>query len=150
MIPGAATYLLARSNHVTHVELSNQKERTLPLFLTITTYSITTIFCYSKIPHHPSFYYIMGINTLLIAVIFFVNFFWKISAHAAGIGGVLCYFFIFSRHAESEQTILFSIIFLIAGLVLGARIALKAHSPAQTYVGFLIGILVTSAILLFI
>ena len=72
-----------------------------------------------------------------------LNFGWKISAHAAGIGGLVAYCYIFTSRFGMEYTFIFIAAVLLAGLVMASRIRLDAHSPAQTYIGFLIGIGIT-------
>ncbi len=92
-------------------------------------------------------------SVLSLALIFFINIFTKISAHAAGVGGMVGMVLIMIRwfsyptftilwggnsHQISVITILI-LVLIIAGLAGTARLILNAHTPKDLYAGFIVG-----------
>ncbi len=92
------------------------------------------------------------IADIIIVMLMLLNFFFKISAHMAGIGGFLSYFYVFIVTDVYNNTLFFvfgipvSIVsfiialVIIAGIVAGARMQLKDHNPFQIVTGFVLGI----------
>ena len=72
-----------------------------------------------------------------------INFFWKISAHTLGIGGLLGGIMGVARIHLINPYWGFIIILLAAGLVGTSRIFLKRHTPMQVYAGFCLGFICT-------
>jgi hypothetical protein len=91
------------------------------------------------------------IADIIIIVLMLLNFRFKISAHMAGIGGFLSFFYVFLLKEilsdtlftlfHIDFTILFFIIFiiLISGLIASARMHLKEHNLSQILTGFFVG-----------
>jgi hypothetical protein len=83
----------------------------------------------------------------ITAVIFFVaiiSLWWQISAHAAGIGGVIgALAGILIQFGETELFIPLLCLIFMAGYLIAARLALNAHTPAQVGLGFLLGIVLS-------
>jgi membrane-associated phospholipid phosphatase len=80
---------------------------------------------------------------MALLVLIVINLKWKISVHAAGIAGVVgSTIGLFQIHDFSNFWL---IAFLIAltGLTLSSRLILKAHTPAQVYVGAVVGFITT-------
>lgn len=72
---------------------------------------------------------------LTLALIAVINFKWKISAHAAGIFGLVGVVIgLFQTHSYGNITLL-SLLVLVGGLVISSRLVLNAHTPAETYWG---------------
>jgi membrane-associated phospholipid phosphatase len=72
-----------------------------------------------------------------------INFYWKISAHTLGIGGLLGGIMGVARIHLINPYWGFIIILLAAGLVGTSRIFLKRHTPMQVYAGFCLGFICT-------
>lgn len=74
-----------------------------------------------------------------------VNLFGKWSAHAAGAAGLLaCILGLFQLHSWKNMALLIAAI-LICGMVLTARLLLKAHTPREVYGGAILGFTVMYA-----
>ncbi|MCD6366826.1 MAG: hypothetical protein J7L46_04720 [Bacteroidales bacterium] len=84
-----------------------------------------------------SFFWSIAAITLFALVI---NFFWKISLHLLGIGGVVGFILSYIFFFKVNILIVFVIGLLISAFVAASRLRLNAHSPAQVYTGFLLGI----------
>ena len=123
------------------INLDSRKERFLPLTLAFLFYA----FCYIYIlilrfPVPPAYYaFILGC-TIAVLCTMIISFFWKISAHMTGIGGLtgLIVFLIWSQRVNLQFLLILSII--SAGLIGFARLQMRAHNPAQVYSGFLTGL----------
>jgi hypothetical protein len=68
-----------------------------------------------------------------------ITFFWKISMHMIGVGGVVGAVLAISFKYALDLSGWIMLLFLMAGVVAAARLKLGAHKPAQIYVGFLVG-----------
>ena len=79
---------------------------------------------------------------MAIYVALIITFFWKISMHMIGIGGLAGAMMALSFRFGLDLWLLFSVIILASGLLGVARLQLKAHSPSQVYVGFVLGFLI--------
>jgi len=89
-----------------------------------------------------SFFWSIVIITLFALVI---NFFWKISLHLLAIGGVIGFILSYIFFFKVNILIVFVIGLLISAFVAASRLRLNAHSPAQVYAGFLLGVALTMA-----
>jgi len=118
IIPTLITLLLLNKGFIKNLEMETTKERIIPY----------------------SFKFIIG-AALSVLLAFIINFKWKISAHAIGVGGLIGAL-IFSSIILETNLILFVVFaFLASGLVISARLVLKSHTPIQVYAGFLLGVL---------
>ena len=72
-----------------------------------------------------------------------INFAWKISAHAIGIGGLLGGVMGVARIHMINPYWAFIVVLIVAGLLGTSRIFLKRHTPMQVYAGFCLGFICT-------
>ena len=82
-------------------------------------------------------------STVTIAVATIITFFWKISLHTVGIGGLLAVVIVWTRMMPQVVLPLIPIVVICAGLVGFARLQLQAHTQSQIYVGYLVGFFAT-------
>ncbi len=123
---------------ITHLSLENKRERTLPYIVTAIFY-FSTYYLLKKF-HLPSVIYIFMLGSAaLVIVAMIVNFWWKISAHMIGIGGLVGAFIGLSFFLSMNMGMLIALMILVAGLIGFSRLKLQAHSQAQIYTGFLLG-----------
>lgn len=88
-----------------------------------------------------AFFSILTGSILTLALITLINFKWKISAHSAGIFGLIgAVIGLFQIHSFGNTTLL-SVLVFIGGLVITSRLVLNAHTPAETYWGAGLGFL---------
>ena len=119
--------ILYRMKIVANLELDNKNERHFPYMATIVCYLTTILYLYSV--HSPLWLIaFMGGSALTCFVSLLVNFKWKISAHAAGMGGLVA--LLFYIHYEGLEAFnllwlhgyicicVYSIIFIIICLIL--------------------------------
>ena len=139
ILPLASIFWLMRKGQVSSLEMSNHKERSLPLFKTVIWmsfgyYLLQNLFLYTPILKAE----LLGaILIILLAAI--ISKFWKISLHLLGIGGVVGTF-IALQIIYGDFLYLIVLFILLSGLLGVARIKQKAHNYAQVYTGFLVGL----------
>lgn len=123
--------------------LDNKRHRLMLLFFILLTY-VVSLFNISI----SAFYlpYLMGC-TFVIFVATIITFFWRISLHTIGMGGLLGFFTEMMLTQAFNQSIMipvFMVTVIIAGLVGSARLYLGAHTPAQIYAGYAVGFVGTA------
>jgi hypothetical protein len=79
---------------------------------------------------------------LAILLVTFINIKYKISAHMAGIGGLLGALISLSYLLKFDMTYYYIGIVLVAGILASSRLKLNEHKPSQLYTGFTLGLLV--------
>lgn len=142
IIPGLFIFLMVRNGAAVDLELSDRKERVVPYLIIITSILVCIFYMYKmRVP----FWFLSllmgsGFATLLAL---FINFFWKISAHTLGIGGLLGGIMGVARMHLINPYWAFIVVIIMAGLVGTSRIFLKRHTPMQVYAGFCLGFICT-------
>jgi hypothetical protein len=146
LLPGLFTLLIKRSGLAGSVSLDDPRERRLPFLVAALFYAFA--------------YYLMqkiNLGTLLTSYILsasagvvfalILNFFFKISIHAIGLGGFGALLLIIGKMSAIDQRILLIVFFLIAGMVGSSRLFLGAHKPYEIYTGFFSGLIITYTIM---
>lgn len=142
VIPGLLIMLMVKGGAAGDLELTDKRERVVPYLIFITA-NMTCLFYLFKM-QMPFWLLSMFIGVCLALLIaLFVNFVWKISVHAIGIGGLLGAVMGAAQIQMINPFRLFIIIILAGGLVCTSRIILKKHTPMQTYAGFGLGFICT-------
>ena len=142
VLPGLFIYLLTRTGAASDLELTKRKERALPYLIVISSVALCLYFLYRMMMPFWLFAILMGICVALLIALC-INFFWKISAHMIGIGGLLGGLMGVARIHLINPYLLFIAVLLIAGLLGTSRIFLKRHTPLQVYAGFSLGFMCT-------
>jgi len=147
ILPLISIFFLIKSGKVSSLEMSNQKERSVPLFRTalwmgLGYYILENILVFSPIIKAEL---IGAISIILIASI--ISKYWKISLHLLGIGGLVGVLIALEIIYGNLQHLII-IFILLSGVVAMARIKEKAHNYPQVYIGFLGGLSVELLIIL--
>lgn len=124
------------------MELSDRHERVVPYLIFITSIMVCAFYMYKMMLPFWFISLLLGACVALILALL-INFFWKISAHAIGTGGLLGGIMGVARIHLINPYWAFIIVILIAGLVGTSRIFLKRHTPMQVYAGFCLGFICT-------
>jgi len=139
LLPLINALLLLKMKQISSLAMETRQERKIP-------YLASAIFYFTES------YFLMNADvpvlvkalmfgaTLLVVSVLLINFFWKISAHMVGIGGLCGMMLAVSYRLQINLHIVLLLLFLIAGLVAFSRLKLSAHNPAQVYIGFLLGV----------
>lgn len=141
LFPAVPVLLLMKRGEVHDVFISKREERTMPYLFSFMAYVFWALFMWRTM-QLPTFIVAMGIGSAIsIFIILFINLKWKISAHVSGMGGLSGAIFGVCYRLAINPVWLFVIVLTVSALVALSRIELKAHTPAQTLAGFVIGFL---------
>ena len=88
IVPGIFIFLLVKNGAARDIELSDRKERALPYLIFVISIAACIYFLYRMLMPFWLLALLMGACTALFMALC-INFAWKISAHAIGIGGLL-------------------------------------------------------------
>ena len=139
VLPLASIFWLMRKGKVSSLEMSNHKERPLPLFKAVIWMSFGYYLLQNLLFYTPILKAELLGAIIIIILAAIISKFWKISLHLLGIGGVVGVF-IALQIIHGDFLYLLILFILLSGLLGVARIKQKAHNYAQVYVGFLVGL----------
>lgn len=141
VLPAYFVYLMKRWGLISSLKLENLKDRRLPYFVTSIIYTALGYFLYSKNSMLFPCGYILWSIAAVILCVGIISLWWQISAHAAGVGGMIGALAGILVQL-GEQNLFFPLLFMVilSGYVISARLALNAHTPAQVGAGFLLGL----------
>lgn len=139
VFPLISIVFLYNRKMISSLYMKERKERTLPFFIT-TIFYFTVFYLLKGLNLSPIFqYYALGASLLVVAALV-INFFWKISIHMIGIGGLLGMLIGLSIMGIINNILALFGGILIAGFIGFARLQLKNHTQAQVYGGLLLGL----------
>jgi len=139
LLPLLCTLLLLKTKQISSLEMPTKEERKIPYLASAIFYFSESYFLMQwEVPMLIKAF--MFGAALLVFSVFIINFFWKISVHMAGIGGLCGMMIAVSFRLQINLHFVLIALFLIAGFAAFSRLKLSAHNPAQVYVGFLMGI----------
>lgn len=139
-VPMILILLLKRMGLVDDLGLNGRKERLIPYIITAVCYGGTAWFMAAKgAPLWLSLFFAGGALATVINTV--INFRWKISAHAAGIAGIVALLIRIEKDGSPEPELFFWLILSIAlaGLLGSARVWLGRHTVWQVLAGFAVG-----------
>lgn len=136
LIPVSAIIALYRSGVVTDPGLNERKERYIPYGVVALCYLGCAFFFYkASAPFWlPMFFAGAALATLINVT---VNYWWKISAHAAAMGGLVALVFrvMIYHYALVNMNFWLSAVIILTGMVLTARVYLGRHTLWQVLAG---------------
>lgn len=134
---------------ITSLHLEKKEERVYPFFIVSFYYLLAYIFVAYQWPEelkHPAFVSFLFGMLLVFVLTFLLNFWIKISVHAVAIFGVLGLLVGYNQtqltafEGESIPNLMFILLFsIICGLVVTARLYLKAHTLKEALLGMIVG-----------
>ena len=138
IIPMSFVLLMKRSGAISDIDITNRHERVVPYFIFLFSTIVYLFLIYKLLM---PFWFIGMISGAIVALIISmgINFYWKISVHGVGIGGLLGCIMGSSYLLSINPYQVFMIVIIIAGLVAMSRIYLGRHTPMQTYAGTCLG-----------
>lgn len=140
LIPLMLSLLLLTKGFIQSLDMDSPKERMLPYGFTILFYLFTLYLLKQAMLPQIIFTFIIG-ATMAVTLAFLINMKWKISAHMIGIGGLVGALVIVALSLQIYITPFIVLSILVAGIIGVSRLILEAHTPAQIYTGFLLGVL---------
>jgi len=147
LLPTVIILLMYHFRLVDSPELDKPQQRTIPLIFTfISYYGLLYVIRDSNLPDYFLFIIYGSLFTLLVGLL--INLAYKISQHTLAWGALSGLFAGLAIHQGLDMTMIICLIILISGLVGYARLRLNAHTPAQVYLGFITGVVVTGVMTL--
>ncbi len=142
LVPMLLVLLLKKLGMIQDIGLNGRKERLIPYVITIVCLAGTGVFLYLKMaPVWVAMFYAGGALAGVINLL--INFRWKISAHAAGIAGLVAMLIQVIKEGPAVDGMVWWIVGAIvtAGLLGSARIWLGRHTLMQVLAGSAVGFL---------
>lgn len=138
VFPLTSALLMRRSGMVSDLTMPLRHER-VPAYLVTLMYYGMCYFLLRRTTDHPvTLGIFMGALVGLLLVLL-ITLKWKISAHMAGIGGLIGAVLAVIALDDREAPLLLVLLFLLAGALGTARLVVSDHTPAQVYAGALLG-----------
>jgi len=78
-----------------------------------------------------------------------INYFWKISLHMLGMGGLTGVFLGFALRIGIDIFPFLAFLIFLSGLVGYARLKVNSHNPPQVYVGYIVGVVLMIVVYMF-
>jgi hypothetical protein len=135
-------------NIISEWTIDSRKERIIPLITASFFYSVTVFITFRY--HIPAFIksFILAAAFVVIAVTI-INFWWKISIHAAGSGALVALVVVLAIKMQAGLPWFLIAAVLSAGFVLTSRLWLNSHNPREVWSGFFLGFLCSGLLLFF-
>lgn len=129
--------------------MDKNTDRIVPMLLSAAFY-LMGYYYLGRIPIYPVYRIFLISSVLTIILLLLITLRWKISAHMAGIGGLIGVMIALSFRLGINSSVLLSCLIVVAGLVGSSRLLLGKHTSLQIYSGFFLGFAVNYLILNFI
>ncbi len=139
IIPVFSVIVLKRTGWITDFFLSDRGERIFPLVIASVMFFLTYYMLLRLSLPGVVYFFVLG-ATVLVLLTLIVSFFWKISIHMVSLGGFTGFLIVVSLLLHTDIPWLIAMAILASGCTGASRILLKAHSPAQVYAGYLLGV----------
>lgn len=128
-------------------ELGQRERRMVPYIISIISYfTCCYIMNFSRIPHFISTVLVIAI--MLQTICAFVNVWWKVSTHSAGMGAMTGSLIVFSYVFGFYLLWWLCLALVISGLVGSSRMILRQHSLSQVLVGYALGLVISIFIII--
>jgi hypothetical protein len=138
LLPLLPIAIMLKKGDVSSVMISKREERTIPYLFTFFGYFFWTLFLWRSIMFPPFLLAMAAASAISILIVIFINLKWQISAHMSAMGGLVGGIFGVSYRLALNPVGLMGVALFLSALVGLARLELKAHTPAQVVVGFLL------------
>ncbi len=134
-------FMYKKLGRISSFNMPLHKERVMPMAMVLLSYVAAIFLLYKlRVPTVILNYFIGSAAVLLVLAL--VSYWWKISAHMAGVGGFIAASIVLGLYLKLNTSFMVVLFFLIAGYVGWSRLYLQAHSNMQLLAGFLTGFLI--------
>jgi hypothetical protein len=138
-LPVLTAFFLLQKGMIRSLEMENIEERRIP-FISTALFYFACYYLMSRLPV-PRLLGLMVLGaTITIVIAWLLSYRWKVSIHMIGIGGLTGVLFGLSQVLNTELIYIIIATTLISGFLGTARLIVGAHTPAQIYTGFAIGL----------
>jgi hypothetical protein len=139
LFPAFTIGLLAALKFIKSVNVYDRQERIIP-YISAGFFYIWAYVVFKKEGFDPQISFILLGSTIAVFVDFLLNILVaKVSMHATGAGGMVAVIMILLPYSYVNVMPLFIATIICAGCVGAARLALKAHTEREVYLGYMTG-----------
>jgi membrane-associated phospholipid phosphatase len=150
VLPVFSIYALYRFGIIGDIKMETLADRRIPYLVTVAIYTFVSYFFTMKLKQFPEVSLIITGIAFSIASVAVISLYWKISAHAVGVSGIVGILIGMAiKFSSSELFYPILGIILMAGFVMSARLHLNAHTPSQIIAGFFLGLIVSLLVVFF-
>jgi hypothetical protein len=138
IVPMVVVFSLRITGKIKSLSIEDKEERRLPYLITFLMY----VFNYYNLTNYtvpPLLLSYLFSGAVIMLAILVINYFYKISIHAATLGSGAAILLSSAYHNSSDTRIYLAGFLIISGLVCSARLFMKSHDEAQIYLGYLLG-----------
>jgi hypothetical protein len=140
VMPAISILFMKFTKRISSLELTNREERLLPFVTIACFYGVSCYLFYVKMNLTASFSNMMVTATVLIVLLLVISLAYKISIHAAAIWSLCGSMSALSvKYLDQSVLVYLVIVFLCAGITCTSRLYLNRHSPAQVWLGSVVG-----------
>lgn len=138
LLPLLMTFIMTKIGIIRSILMQEREERIWPFVVTAMFYYLA-YYLLNRLELSPVYTLFMLGAFISVVAGLMISFFWKISAHMIGMGGMVGAFTGLSITLMIDASLLIVLLILLSGFTGFARLKLTAHSPAQVMAGFLTG-----------
>jgi membrane-associated phospholipid phosphatase len=150
VLPVFSIYALHRFGFVGDLRMETLADRRIPYLVTVAIYTFVATFFTLKLKQFPEVALIITGIAFSIAAVAIISLYWKISAHAVGVSGMVgALVGIAIKYGNSDLFYPILAVIMVAGFLMSARLHLNAHTPLQILAGTLLGLAVSVGVVLF-
>ncbi len=131
------------------VSMTNRHDRIIPLLSSALFYYIGFQLL-NRVKVFPVFKLFFVASVLLMVLLLFVTFRWKISVHAASIGALTATIFALAFRSGTNPLLSLLAVVLVSGAVTTSRLILKKHDLLQISTGYGLGFAVLYSVVYFV
>lgn len=144
VIPALSIVMLKFTGNIKSLKLENRRDRLVPFLYIGLLYGFTAYYFNQQMMVSNLSEAIFILMAAMIFAAAIITYVWKISIHGLGMGGASGFLLVLAvLYPEGPIHYLFILSIIFSGLVLMARLRLNAHTPAQIYSGFLLGLFIS-------
>ncbi len=119
-------------------KMPDRRDRIIPFYITLIFYLIAYLLIQkTQVGWIYQDFVLASCITLFLVLV--ISFFWKISVHMAGLGGIVALITCLSIMLQTDLSLFLMISILMTGFTAYARLRINAHDYLQVYSGFLLG-----------
>ncbi|MDH6355524.1 membrane-associated phospholipid phosphatase [Dysgonomonas sp. PH5-45] len=139
IVPGLFIAVMRGFRLISSFDMPERKERVMPLFVSLLS-NMSLVYFFYGINVQIWFLGLISAPVLVHLLAIVINFFWKISVHMMGIGGLLGAMMAICFNVNKQNPfLLFMVLFIFAGCLGVSLLYQKRHTHGQIYAGFAIG-----------
>jgi len=141
IFPVLSLTLAWRLRLIGSIKLESRQDRLVGFILTMFFYFWAN-YVFRNLPDTPPVvaHFILG-TFLAVCGAWMCTIFFKVSLHAVAMGGLVCFFILFSLVDPFASGLYLTLPILVAGMVCSARLILGAHNNFEMVTGFIVGVL---------